>query len=153
MVRGRHGSSSPPADPPRSIPSAAGPGLLRLVSALRRRRLHPRPLRNSSSSLHPALTLTPGAGRGEHHRFFEPELAAPRVVPVLVVPCSPALPIQAGTEDGPISAGEVPPILEVPGCALTPDSSKRLHIHAVPSSSMPARPFLYTPPGDPHAPQ
>ena len=34
------------------------------ASALRRRRLHPRPLRNSSSSLHPALTPTPGAGRG-----------------------------------------------------------------------------------------
>ena len=49
--------------------------------------------------------------------------------------------------------GRVPPIPEVPGRALTPDSSKRLHIHAVPSSSMPARPFLYTPPGDPHAPQ
>ena len=28
------------------------------------------------------------------------------MVPVLVVPCSPALPIQAGTEDRPISAGE-----------------------------------------------
>ena len=41
----------------------------------------------------------------------------------------------------------VPPIPEVPGRALTPDSSKRLHIHAVPSSSMPARPFLDTPPG------
>ena len=68
--RGRHVSSSPPAAPPRSIPSAAGPGLLRLVSALRRRRLHPRPLHNSSSSLHPALTPTPGAGRGEHHRFL-----------------------------------------------------------------------------------
>ena len=35
----------------------------------------------------------------------------------------------------------------------TPDSSKRLHIHAVPSSSTPARPFLDTPPGDPHASQ
>ena len=35
-----------------------------------------------------------------------PELAAPRVVPVLVVTCSPALPIQAGTEDRSISAGE-----------------------------------------------
>ena len=45
--------------------------------------------------------------------------------------------------------GRVPPIPEVPGRALTPNSSKRLHIHAVPSSSMPARPFLYTPPGDP----
>ena len=48
--------------------------------------------------------------------------------------------------------GRVPPIPEVPGRALTPDFSKRLHIHAVPSSSMPAWPFLYTPPGDPHAP-
>ena len=65
MVRGRHGSSSPPAASPRSILSAAGPGLLRLVSALRRRRLHRRPLHNSSSSLHLALTWTPGAGRGE----------------------------------------------------------------------------------------
>ena len=35
-----------------------------------------------------------------------PEHAAPRVVPVLVVPCSPALPIQAGTEDRHISAAE-----------------------------------------------
>ena len=35
-----------------------------------------------------------------------PELAAPRVIPVLVVPCSPALPIQAGTEHRPISAGQ-----------------------------------------------
>ena len=68
-MRGRHGSSSPPTASPRSIPSAAGPGLLRLVSALGRRRLHPRPLRNSSSSLHLALTPTPGAGCGEHHRF------------------------------------------------------------------------------------
>ena len=47
-MRGHHGSSSPPTASSRSIPSAAGPGLLRLVSALRRRRLHPRPLRSPS---------------------------------------------------------------------------------------------------------
>ena len=45
----------------------------------------------------------------------------------------------------------VPPIPEGPGRALTPDSSKRLHIHAVPSSSTPARPFLDTSLEDPHA--
>ena len=44
--------------------------------------------------------------------------------------------------------GRVPPIPEVPGRALTPDSSKRLHIHAVPSSSTPARPSLDTSPDD-----
>ena len=49
--------------------------------------------------------------------------------------------------------GRVPPIPEVPGRALTPDSSKRLHIHAVPLSSTPARPFLDTSLDDPHASQ
>ena len=47
--------------------------------------------------------------------------------------------------------GTVPPIPEVPGRVLTPDSSKRLHIHAVPSSSMPARLSLDTSPDDPRA--
>ena len=46
--------------------------------------------------------------------------------------------------------GRVPSFPEVPGRALTPDSSKWLHIHAALQSSMPARPFLYTSPGDPH---
>ena len=44
--------------------------------------------------------------------------------------------------------GRVPPTTEVPGRALTPDSFKRLHIHAVPSSSTPARPFLHTSPDE-----
>ena len=47
--------------------------------------------------------------------------------------------------------GRVPPIPEVPGRVLTPNSFKRLHIHAVPSSSMPARPSLGTSPDDPRA--
>ena len=47
--------------------------------------------------------------------------------------------------------GRVPPILEVPGRVLAPDSSKRLHIHAVPSSSMPAQPSLDTSPDNPRA--
>ena len=47
--------------------------------------------------------------------------------------------------------GRVPPIPEVPGRVLTPDSSKWLHIHVVPSSSMPARPSLDTSPDDPRA--
>ena len=40
--------------------------------------------------------------------------------------------------------GRVPPIPEVPERVLVPNSFKRLHIHAVPSSSMPARPSLDT---------
>ena len=47
--------------------------------------------------------------------------------------------------------GRVPPIPEVPERVLAPNSFKRLHIHAVPSSSMPARPSLDTSPDDPHA--
>ena len=47
--------------------------------------------------------------------------------------------------------GRVPPIPEVPERVLAPNSLKRLHIHAVPSSSMPARPSLDTSPDDPHA--
>ena len=47
--------------------------------------------------------------------------------------------------------GRVPPIPEVPERVLVPNSFKRLHIHAVPSSSMPARPSLDTSPDDPHA--
>ena len=47
--------------------------------------------------------------------------------------------------------GRVPPIPEVPERALTPNSSKRLHIHAVPSSSTPARPPLDTSPDNPRA--
>ena len=47
--------------------------------------------------------------------------------------------------------GRVPPIPEVPERVLAPNSFKRLHIHAVPSSSMPARPSLDTSPADPHA--
>ena len=47
--------------------------------------------------------------------------------------------------------GRVPPISEVPGRVLTPDSSKRLHIHAVPSSSMPTRLSLDTSSDDPRA--
>ena len=39
----------------------------------------------------------------------------------------------------------------MPERVLTPDSSKRLHIHAVPSSSMPARPSLDTSLEDPRA--
>ena len=42
-------------------------------------------------------------------------------------------------------------IPEVPERVLAPNSFKRLHIHAVPSSSMPARPSLDTSPDDPHA--
>ena len=56
-----------PATPPWSVPGAAGPGLLRLVPTIRRRQLHPRPLRNASSSVRPAFTPTPGAGCAEHH--------------------------------------------------------------------------------------
>ena len=56
-----------------------------------------------------------------------------------------------GRRTGLSARGRVPPIPEVPGCVLTPDSSKRLHIHAVPSSSMPAQPTLDTPPDDPRA--
>ena len=47
--------------------------------------------------------------------------------------------------------GRVPPIPEVPGRILTPDSSKRLPIHAVPSSSMPAWLSLDMSPDDPRA--
>ena len=47
--------------------------------------------------------------------------------------------------------GRVPPIPEVPGRVLAHNSFKRLHIHAVPSSSMPARPSLDTCPDDPRA--
>ena len=61
----------------RSVPSTAGPGL-RLVSALRRRRLHPWPLGSPSALLHSAFTPTPGPGCGEQHRFPAPG-APPRV--------------------------------------------------------------------------
>ena len=73
-----------------------------------------------------------------------------RVVPVLAVPCSPALPFSGG-DGGATYLRGVPPIPEVPERVLVPNPFKRLHIHAVPSSSMPARPSLHTSPDDPRA--
>ena len=61
------GSRGPLAAPPWSVPGAAGSGLLRPVPTIRRRLLHPWSLRSASSSLRPAFTSTPGAGRAEHH--------------------------------------------------------------------------------------
>ena len=51
------------------------------------------------------------------------------LVPVLVVPCTPPSQFRQGRRTDLSPRGRVPPIPEVPGRALTPDSSKRLYIH------------------------